>query len=102
MLKKKKYTFHSNTDTEVVVNLVQEIYQKNSTLETAFIEAIRELEGTFAIVLFSTHNPQKLYAVKKNSPIIIGLGEKKIDYYFCICIGMKSIFFFFEDSRSPV
>ena len=77
MLKKKKYTFHSNTDTEVVVNLVQEIYQKNSTLETAFIEAIRELEGTFAIVLFSTHNPQKLYAVKKNSPLIIGLGEKK-------------------------
>ena len=76
-LKKKKYTFHSNTDTEVIVNLVQECYKKNSSLENAFISAIRELEGSFAIVLLSIYEPQKLYAVKKDSPLIIGLGDKK-------------------------
>ena len=76
-LQKKKYTFHSNTDTEVIVNLVQELYQEDSSLEDAFIAAIRKLEGSFAIVLFSTYEPQKLYAVKKDSPLIIGLGDKK-------------------------
>ena len=76
-LKKKKYTFHSNTDTEVIVNLVQECYKKNSSLENAFISAIRKLEGSFAIVLLSIYEPQKLYAVKKDSPLIIGLGDKK-------------------------
>ena len=76
-LYKKKYNFVSNTDTEVVVNLVEELYKKKQSLENAFLEAIKKLEGSFAIVLFSTYEPQKLYAIKKDSPLIIGLGKEK-------------------------
>lgn len=76
-LVKKGYKFISGTDTEVVVNLIQEFYKTEKTLEKAFVSTIDLLEGSFSIVLCSTQDKHNLYAVKKDAPLVIGLGNKE-------------------------
>lgn len=73
-LHKKKHKFTSETDTEVVAHLVEEHYKKTKSVEKAFISALRELEGTYAIALISTYESDRIYCARKESPLIIGLG----------------------------
>ena len=67
--------FESLTDTEVFVNLLEESYSKYNDLEKAFLAALGEIKGSFSIVMLSSHDPDHLYCVKKESPLLLGLGE---------------------------
>ena len=75
-LLRKGATFSSETDTEVVSNLVAYYYEK---LGGDFVGAVREavfrLEGSFALAIMCVDEPGKVVAVKKDSPLIFGFGE---------------------------
>lgn len=76
MLKEKGYEFLSQTDTEVIPNLISSCYKGN--LLDAVIEATGQLSGSYAICVLDTREPDRMIAVRKDSPLIIGLsdGEK--------------------------
>ncbi len=67
------YEFRSDTDTEVIAHLIQELY--DGSLEEAVIEALRKLEGTYGIAVISSRDPGKIVAARKGSPLLIGLGD---------------------------
>ncbi len=69
----KGYKFISETDTEVIAHLADYYYQGN-LLETV-VKIIHKVEGSYALGLISSDHPDQLIAVRKDSPLIIGLGE---------------------------
>ncbi|MCL1873263.1 MAG: glutamine--fructose-6-phosphate transaminase (isomerizing) [Clostridiales bacterium] len=69
----KGHSFTSETDTEVLPHLVEEFYQGD--LGQALQEAIKRLRGAYAIVAVCRDNPDILVAARKDSPLIIGIGE---------------------------
>lgn len=70
------YTFHSDTDTEVLVNLIEEVQKKeNTTLDNAVRIALNEVVGAYAIVVLNKNNPDQLIAARKGSPLVIGIGD---------------------------
>lgn len=74
------YQFQSNTDTEVLVHLIQEIaHTENVDLENAVRMALPLVEGTYAMVILSADDPKQLIVAKKGSPLLIGLGKN--EYY---------------------
>lgn len=77
-LKKKGYNFHSDTDTEVVPNLLQYNYQQSRDVKKAFAATIQELRGAYGIVMTTTHDYERLYAAKLSSPLAIGVGEGEL------------------------
>lgn len=75
-LVKRGYTFHSDTDTEVLINLIEEIRkQENSSLEDALRLALNEVVGAYAIVVMDSENPNQLICARKGSPLVVGIGE---------------------------
>ena len=74
-LEKKGYVFASQTDTEVVPHLIDYYYKKTNDLSEAFENAIKELRGAYAIAMCSSYEPEKVYAAKLSSPLIIGIGK---------------------------
>lgn len=75
MLTKKGYKFYSQTDTEVIVNLIEEHIKEGNSFEDAVILAVTELNGTFGLVISHIGETDKLIAVRKGSPIVIGVGD---------------------------
>ncbi len=73
-LKSQGITFHSQTDTEVLVNLVQVAYQTCEDVEEAFVAALHRVEGSFGVILMTPHEPETLFCAKHESPLVIGLG----------------------------
>lgn len=70
------HVFKSDTDTEVLVHLIEEIkMQENCTLEEAVRLALNEVIGAYAIVIISRNEPAKLIAARKGSPLVIGIGD---------------------------
>ena len=79
-LSKNGHVFESDTDTEVLIHLIEDIYQKvNVPLEEAVRLALGEVVGAYAIVIISKNDPHKLIAARKGSPIVVGIGK---DEYF--------------------
>ena len=76
-LKTKGYEFYSETDTEVIPNLVD--YYYNGDLFEAVVKATSKMEGSYAIGVICKNEPDKIVAVRKDSPLIVGLGK---DEYF--------------------
>lgn len=77
-LKKRGYIFHSETDTEVLVNLIEEVQkQENLPLDEAVRIALNEVIGAYAIVVIDKSNPDRLIAARKGSPLVLGIGEKE-------------------------
>jgi glutamine---fructose-6-phosphate transaminase (isomerizing) len=75
-LTKRGYIFHSDTDTEILVNLIEEVQKKeNTTLDNAVRIALNEVVGAYAIVVLNKNNPDQLIAARKGSPLVIGIGD---------------------------
>jgi glucosamine--fructose-6-phosphate aminotransferase (isomerizing) len=75
-LKKRGYVFHSDTDSEVLVNLIEEIQKKeNIKLGKAVQIALNQVVGAYAIAVFDKKNPNEIVAARLGSPLAIGIGE---------------------------
>ncbi|MBD7911978.1 MULTISPECIES: glutamine--fructose-6-phosphate transaminase (isomerizing) [Clostridium] len=72
-LKEQGYEFKSQTDTEVVPNLIHYYYEGD--LFKAVVKATERLEGSYALGVICGDDPDKVVAVRKDSPLIVGLGE---------------------------
>jgi glucosamine--fructose-6-phosphate aminotransferase (isomerizing) len=69
-------TFTSQTDTEVLANLMEHLYiEGDLTAEQAITLALNRVEGAFGLVIICTREPDRLFAAKKGSPLVIGVGE---------------------------
>ena len=75
-LVKKGYTFTSDTDTEVLLNFIDDIQQQNNcSLEEALRIALKRIVGAYCILLIDAQNPDTIIAARKGSPLVIGIGK---------------------------
>jgi glucosamine--fructose-6-phosphate aminotransferase (isomerizing) len=77
-LLKNNYTFKSETDTEIIVNLISYKYNLSNDIERAIKETADELSGTYALCIISKFSPGKIYCVRHGSPLLIGSNENEI------------------------
>lgn len=77
-LQKRGYQFKSATDTEVLVHLIKEMQTTASvSLADAVMLALSRVEGSYALAILSTENPDELIVAKKGSPLLIGEGDNE-------------------------
>lgn len=75
-LLKKGYTFKSDTDTEVLLNFIEEIkINNNCSLEEAVRVALKRVVGAYVILLLDADDPETIIAARKGSPLVIGIGK---------------------------
>jgi len=75
-LTKKGYKFNSETDTEVLVNFIEDIQKNNDcSLEEAVRIGLKRVVGAYVIVLIDQEHPDTLIAARKGSPLVIGVGK---------------------------
>lgn len=74
-LLKAGHKFESETDSEVIAHLIEE-NTKTKSFECAFVEAVKKLKGSYAIVALELCS-EKIFAAKKNSPLLLGIGKKE-------------------------
>lgn len=74
-LEKRGVSFRSQTDTEVISNLIGWYYGKGSDFPAAVRQAVDRLEGSFALAILCEDLPETVIAVKKDSPLIFGFGD---------------------------
>jgi glucosamine--fructose-6-phosphate aminotransferase (isomerizing) len=76
------YTFKSDTDTEVLINLIEEIKKKNNVkLGKAVQLALNEVVGAYAITVFDKTKPDEFVVARLGSPIAIGIGEDNKEFF---------------------
>lgn len=69
------YTFKSETDTEIVANLIDSNIKKGNDLLNALYISLESLRGSYALCVISKNEPDKIVCVRKDSPLIIGLSD---------------------------
>jgi glucosamine--fructose-6-phosphate aminotransferase (isomerizing) len=78
---KRNHLFFSDTDSEVIVHLLEESFRNGCSVEEAFVRVLRRLEGTFAIAMISTYEPHRIFCARQDSPLLLGIcGD-------AICVG---------------
>lgn len=74
-LEEKGYVFSSDTDTEVISQLIQDMYNGN-ILDTVS-KVVKRLEGSYAIGVLHKNHPDELICAREHSPLVVGIGEKE-------------------------
>lgn len=74
-LKKDGHVFTSETDTEVICHLIDRHVKKGLKIEDATREALKHIEGAYAIAILREDEPDRIIAVRKDSPLILGIGQ---------------------------
>ena len=74
-LQEKGYSFYSDTDTEVAVNLIEYFYLKEKNVLKALLAVQNELKGSYAFAIMFEDDANTLYAMRKDSPLVVGKGE---------------------------
>jgi len=78
MLIDNGYIFYSDTDTEVIVNLIEYYYLKSHDIIKSIKQCIQLLEGTYGLAIMCKHKNNEIYIVRNGSPIVIGENENYI------------------------
>lgn len=73
----KGYEFKSETDTEVIVHLIDYFYKSTSNLEEAIWLCVEKLKGSYSLGIIAKDFPETLFAIKKDSPLVVGLGKEE-------------------------
>src|SRR5690606_28174348 len=68
------HEFRTETDTEVIAHLIEEVYE--GSLEAAVRTALRQVEGAFGLAILSRRDPRKIVVARRGSPLLLGLGER--------------------------
>ncbi|MFI3285527.1 MAG: glutamine--fructose-6-phosphate transaminase (isomerizing) [Rikenellaceae bacterium] len=77
-LQKRGYTFKSDTDTEVLIQLIEHIQQSNNLdLLTAVQISLHQVIGAYAIAILDRDNPNQIIAARKSSPLVVGVGDNE-------------------------
>ena len=77
-LTKRGYTFESDTDTEVLINLIEEVKKKENVLLGKAVQiALNQVVGAYAIAVFDIQKPDEIVVAKLGSPLAIGIGENE-------------------------
>ena len=74
-LQEEGYSFYSDTDTEVAVNLMEYYYRKDKDILKALFSVQKELKGSYAFAIMFQEDAKTLYTMRKDSPLIVGKGE---------------------------
>lgn len=107
-LQSKGYYFISQTDTEVIPNLIHYYYTNNNTDEDRFLNAIKsacdDLNGSYAIQVISKLYPDRIVVVRKDSPLVVGTsnGENFIASDIPAILNHTRKFYFLEDNEFAV
>ncbi|MBQ8969532.1 MAG: glutamine--fructose-6-phosphate transaminase (isomerizing) [Bacteroidaceae bacterium] len=81
-LKARGYHFQSDTDTEVLVQLIEYVEQSlGLSLEAAVQTALKRVIGAYAIVVLDRRSPNRLVAARKSSPMVVGIGEGNEEFF---------------------
>lgn len=78
-LVKEGIVFSSDTDTEVLAQLIGKYLTKSTTLERALVRALRYVHGTYGLAVMSVYEPKKIVAARFGSPLMLGIGKN--EYY---------------------
>ncbi|MEI5909339.1 glutamine--fructose-6-phosphate transaminase (isomerizing) [Bacillus spongiae] len=70
----KDVSFKSDTDTEVIVQLIEKLVNEGNKVEDAFSQALKLLKGSYAIALIDAENEETIFVAKNKSPLLVGLG----------------------------
>lgn len=77
------HSFSSDTDTEVLVHLIEDIMEHTKLdLLDSVRAALSQVNGAYAIVILSQHHPEHIIAARKGSPLVVGLGEERGEFFF--------------------
>ena len=103
-LKKKGFSFTSQTDTEVIPVLMEYYYQKSGDVLEAFKQMLNDLKGSYAILIISPLLSDTILVAKKNSPLVLGIGSDGIYAASDIpaIIEYTNQFFFLEDDEKAI
>lgn len=69
------YQFYSQTDTEVIVSLLEHYYKIHDNVYQAISYTIQELEGTYGLIIIHRNSPNSIFAVRNGSPLLVGINE---------------------------
>lgn len=77
-LEKEGHVFHSDTDSEIIAHLLESFVFSGKEIKSAIVELIKKLDGAFAFIAILQENPDFMIAVRRRSPLCIGIGDNEM------------------------